>query len=165
MPSSFASDGSIATGGHDLAGFISGAPLYFHATQQQPFAAPLSSSATSAHFAFLLCLFLGIQYLDTYHLLYHPDVVGLAVDDLLQILQAVPQILDLAIVEVCRILCALFDEEASANVDENVRGGREATGDVERRRERYEKRLVRCVRADTLRDGFYTVAKFRLSCP
>jgi hypothetical protein len=108
---------------------------------------------------------LGIQDLDTYHLLYHPDIVGLAVDDLLQILQAVTQILDLAIVEICRILCTLFDEKASADVDENVRGGREATGDVERRRERYEKRLVRCVRTDTLRDGFYTVAKFGLSCP
>lgn len=102
----------------------------------------LACSSLSASCCFLLTSLLRTQYLDPYDLLYHCDIVGFSVNHLLEILQAFPKILDFPVIEICCIVGALFDEEASADVDQNMCRRGKAPRDVERRCEWDEKWFV-----------------------
>lgn len=107
-------------------------------------------------------LLLRTQNLDPYDFFHHPDVVCLAVDHTLQILQAIPDVLHLTVVEICRVGCALLNKEPGANVDEHMRRGGKTARDVERGCEWDEERLVGGARVDALRYRIDAVAELRL---
>lgn len=64
-------------------------------------------------------------------LLDHPQVVRLAVDDILQLLDVLAELLDFCVVESGSGVGGLLDVEARADVDEHVAGAGELAGDVE----------------------------------
>lgn len=73
---------------------------------------------------------------------HNPQIACLSVDDVLQILHIFPQLLNLSIVELLRVICGLLHVEASTNIDEHVCGTLEGTRDIERRSQRDEKWFV-----------------------
>ena len=72
-----------------------------------------------------MCLTLLLQqHLLPQHLLDHPQVVRLAINNILQLLDVTRKLLDLSIVEGDSIVCGLLDVEARADIDKNmVRAG------------------------------------------
>lgn len=71
------------------------------------------------------------QHLLPENLLNHPQIVRLAVDDILQLLDVLAELLDLGVVEGGSGVGGLLDVEAGADVDEHVAGAGELAGDVE----------------------------------
>lgn len=79
----------------------------------------------------LLCLTLLLhQHLLPKNLLNHPQIVRLAVDHILQLLDVARELLDLAVVESEGIVGGLFHVETSTDVDEDVACACELAGDV-----------------------------------
>jgi hypothetical protein len=60
-----------------------------------------------------------------------PQILVLALDDLLEIAEVLAQIVHLSVVELESVGGALFNVEASADVDNDGRGGGETARDVE----------------------------------
>lgn len=81
--------------------------------------------------ALLPTFLLRTQDLHPDNLLHHPHILRLPIYHAFQILQAVRQVFDFAVVEVGSVGGVLFDEEASADVNKDVCGGGEAPWDVE----------------------------------
>ena len=61
-----------------------------------------------------------------------PQVLVLALHDLLQLGEVLAQVVDLAVVELKRVRRRLFDVETRAHVDDHCRGRGEVAGHVER---------------------------------
>lgn len=72
-------------------------------------------------FARLTTLLLS-EYLLLQHFFHHPEVITLAVDDVLQLLNILAEFIHLVIVELLRFGCRLLDEEAGAHVNEHMVG-------------------------------------------
>jgi hypothetical protein len=85
--------------------------LFYHVSCEMP-----TSSATPLC-TFLAFLTLLVHDLDPHDLLDHPNIPCLALHHTFQVLQAVAQILDLALIEVLRIRNFLLHEESCSNVD------------------------------------------------
>lgn len=83
-----------------------------------------------------LARLLPSQHFLPQHLLHQSQIVRLPVDDILEILDVLPQFLDLGFVELHSIIRGLLDIEASAYVHENMFRVCELPGDVQRRGER-----------------------------
>lgn len=71
------------------------------------------------------------QHLLPEDLLDHPQIVRLAVDDILQLLDVLAELFDFRVVESDSGVGGLLDVEARADVDEHVAGAGELAGDVE----------------------------------
>lgn len=81
---------------------------------------------------------LRAHHLQPKYLFYYASIICFLIDHLFQILQAVPEILDLSVVEIrgiCRVLLYIV---SGADIDEDVRGARQAPGNVERGSQRDE---------------------------
>lgn len=80
------------------------------------------------------CL-LATQHLNPDNLLNHPHILRLLINHTLQILQTIPQILNLPVIKVCRVLCILLHKITRPNVNDYVFGIGKFSGDVERGRQ------------------------------
>lgn len=74
--------------------------------------------------------FLGIQHLQANHFFNHPDILRLALHDGLQVLQALTQILDLALVKILRPSNVFLDEETRSYIHQHMFVVRELSGNV-----------------------------------
>lgn len=100
-----------------------------------------SSSSSRASCLLRLTLLLD-QHLLSEHLLNHPQVVRLAVDHILQLLDVARKLLNLAVVECERVLGGLLHVEASSDINEYVASACEFARDVERGGQRDEQSFV-----------------------
>lgn len=96
----------------------------------QPSFPPSSRSSARLRTGALLLLLLR-QHLLPQHLLDGPQIIRLAVDDILQLLDVLGELVDLGGVELLRVVRRLLHVEARADVDEHVAGAGQLARDVE----------------------------------
>jgi hypothetical protein len=125
-------------------------PRVFHAIEQ---VSPIQTSTDFSHFyrvqssssrsgCLLRLTLLLHQHLLSEHLLDHPQVVRLAVDYILKLLDVACKFLNLAVVESERIVGGLLNVEASADIYKHMASACELARDVKRRGQRYKEGFV-----------------------
>lgn len=96
------------------------------------------------------------------HILNHAQIVALALQHALELLEALAQLLDLALVELLAVARRLLNVEAGADVDDDVLVAGQLAGHVEGRGEGDEQRRVGLQRGYACVDGADAVCEFRL---